>query len=74
MTDAEVRDWALRRYGSEQFACKLAIVRQMQADVQAVEHIATSRTVLNGPRRSVTYRTAHQHTVARSEVRRRIRK
>ena len=39
MTDAELCHRALRRYGSEHVAGKLAIVRQVHADVQAgVEH------------------------------------
>ena len=38
MTDVEIHDWALGRYGSEHLACKLAIVRQMHADVQLAEH------------------------------------
>ena len=38
MTDVEIHDWALGRFGSEHLACKLAIVRQMHADVQLAEH------------------------------------
>ena len=38
MTDAELHDWALGRYGSEHLARKLAIVRQMHADAQLAEH------------------------------------
>jgi hypothetical protein len=38
MTDAELHDWALGRYGSEVLARKLAIVRQMHADLQLAEH------------------------------------
>ena len=38
ITDAELRDWALTRYGSERLACKLAIVRQMHADLQISDH------------------------------------
>jgi hypothetical protein len=38
MTDPELHDWALGRYGSEHLARKLAIVRQMHADAQLAEH------------------------------------
>ena len=36
MTDHELRNWALQRYGSEDLARKLAIVRQLQRDEHPV--------------------------------------
>ena len=44
MTDADIHDLALGRYGSEHLARKLAIVRQMHANLQAVEHHSEYRS------------------------------
>lgn len=36
-TDAELHDWALARYGSEEIAGQIEIVRQLFEDVQTIE-------------------------------------
>ncbi len=42
MTDLELHNWALERYGSEDLAKKLAIVQQLHRD----EHAAADRFVV----------------------------
>jgi hypothetical protein len=49
VTDPELHDWALGRYGSEHLARKLAIVRQMHADVQLAEHHCDLRDGVKRP-------------------------
>ncbi len=50
MTDVELHNWALERYGSEDFANKLAIVQQLHRD-EHPEVLAIDSTIARPGRR-----------------------